>query len=141
MRTRRNECGSAIILAVILVAVMSIGVSAVWKYLHITLGEEKRIENDEAALHLAEAGLEKAVAELRVRPDDYRGEIGTPLGAGRFSVEVRPGTARAVYHIVARGEVGEGRFIRARKTLAAELALSSSNEVRRFHWIEEAKRP
>ncbi len=141
MRTQRNERGAAIILAVILVAVMSIGVSAVWKYLHVTLGEEKRMENAEAALHLAEAGLEKAVAELRVRPDGYRGEIGTPLGAGRFSVEVRPGTVRANYQIVSRGEAGEGRFIRARKTLVAEVALSSSNEVRRFHWVEEATRP
>jgi len=141
MSTQRNERGAAIILAVILVAVMSIGVSAVWKYLHVTLGEEKRMENAEAALHLAEAGLEKAVAELRVRPDGYRGEICTPLGAGRFSVEVRPGSAHAVYHIVARGEVGEGRFIRAHKTLVAELVLSPGNEVRRFHWIEEAERP
>lgn len=129
-----SNSGSALLLAVLLVAIMGIGSTALWRLLHSTLAEGRRYEKSEMALHLAEAGLEKAVAELRSQPDTYRGETDTQLGRGRFSVAVQPGPHPGEYRLESTGKLTDGGVAFARKTLEAELTLTNSGAVRVFHW-------
>jgi hypothetical protein len=131
--------GSALFLAVGLVAVMSIGGAALWRYLQSTLAEARRAEITAVAQHLAEAGLEKAVASLRENPRTYRGEENTPLGRGRFSVSVeqpRPGE----FIVIARGEMAETGDVQASQTLRAALTLSGRGEARAYHWAVEKRK-
>ncbi len=133
-RNPRN--GSALLMAVVLVMVLSIGAAAVWHYLHVTLRETARQEKLTMALHLAEAGLDKAVAELRARPG-YQGEQKTPLGRGRFSVTVTPQAASGGFQLVSTGEVAEDGRVQGAVVLAAELALGPDRTVKRYHWRKE----
>ncbi|HPO14129.1 MAG TPA: hypothetical protein PLI09_11840 [Candidatus Hydrogenedentes bacterium] len=136
---RNQRSGAALILAVVLVMVLGIGASAVWRYLHITLKETTRQEKLAVALHLAEAGLDKAVAELRTTPE-YRGEQNTPLGQGRFSV-VATTTAKDNFHLVSTGEMAEEGRVQGTVVLAADLALGPDRMMQRYCWhMEHEKR-
>ncbi len=134
-RTRNPRNGSALLMAVVLVMVLSIGASAVWHYLHVTLKETTRQEKLTMAMHLAEAGLDKAVAALRARPG-YKGEQKTPLGRGRFSVTVTKAAAGG-FHLVSTGEVAEDGRVQGTVVLAAELTLGPDHTVKRYHWRKE----
>jgi hypothetical protein len=137
---RHPDSGAALMMAVLLVAILTIGSSALWRHLHMTLGEGQRVEMAEAARALAEGGLDQAVARLRVQPDAYRGEQNTPLGEGRFSVTVEPLGFPGAYRLISHGELLGGKHVLTRQTLIAELALSPAGEVRRFQWSIEKKR-
>ena len=137
---RHSSRGAALMMAVLLVAILTIGSSALWRHLHMTLGEGQRVEMAEAARALAEGGLDQAVARLRVQPDAYRGEQNTPMGEGRFSVTVEPLGSSGAYRLISHGELLGGKHVLTRQTLIAELALSPAGEVRRFQWSIEKKR-
>jgi len=118
-----------LLMAVVLLAVVSIGAAAALRLYHITFRESTRAVKTEVARQLAEAGIENAVACLRIDPN-YSGEDNTPLGGGRFSVAVtRQGRG---YRLAATGEVvHEGRVLRA-VSREAQLELAASGAVRRF---------
>lgn len=127
-RTPRNA-GSALLMAVVLLAVVSVGAAAALRLYHIAFRESSRGVKQEVARQLAEAGIENAVARLRADAA-YAGEKDTPLGAGRFSVEVaRDGQA---HELVSTGEiVFEGRVMRA-AVVRARLELAAGGRVHRF---------
>ncbi len=136
---RNPRSGAALILAVVLVMVLGIGASAVWRYLHITLKETTRHEKLSVALHLAEAGLDKAVAELRAKPE-YRGEHKTALGLGRFSVTVTEESPN-VFRLESTGEMAEEGRVQGMVVLAADVALGPDRMVQRYSWrMEQEKR-
>lgn len=142
MNTRRGRPvrsrGSVLFLAVGLVAVMSIGSAALWGYLQSTLREARQAEIMAVSQHLAEAGLEKAVASLRNAPATYRGEENTPLGRGRFSVSVEQ--VRAGHYVVlSTGEMTDDGPVMARRALRAEVVLSPLGNVRDYHWAVEKR--
>ncbi len=132
---RDRQQGSVLLAAVVMVMILGLGGAALLKYLHVTLAETKRHENTEIALHLAEAGLDKAVAMLRVQPQTYRGESATPLGVGSFSVRVKPEEKQGAYRLSATGTIGEEGRVRLAKTLEAQLSLSPAGEVTRYSWV------
>lgn len=127
-RTPRNT-GSALLMAVVLLAVVAVGAAAVLRLYHIAFRESARGVKQEVARQLAEAGLDNALARLRVDAA-YAGEQNTPLGAGRFSVEVaRNG---GVFRIVSTGEVVfEGRVMRA-AVVRARVELAAGGRVSRL---------
>jgi len=137
---KSNQRGAALILALLLVAIMGIGCTAVWRYLHTTLSETRRYERTETVQHLAEGGLEKAVAELRAAGGRYRGEEHTPLGAGRFSVAVQPEEGKpGTYRLLSVGELEDGGHVFARRVLEADLQLTPDGEVQAFYWRIEKR--
>ncbi len=129
----RENKGSALIMAIVLIAVLGISNAALWKYLHVTLAQQARQERSEIAQHLAEAGLERAVALLRV-DGEYRGEQGTELGAGVFSVAVERTAAPRGYRIVSTGEITYEGATLAKRVLEAALLLSTDGAVQGYHW-------
>lgn len=125
--------GSALLIAIVLVAALSIGAAAVVRLTHLTLRESGKDAKTEVARQLAEAGIEKAVATLRANPA-YTGEERTPLGAGRFTVAVRrDGEAFAISSV---GEVVFHEEVKHRAALGARLVLDVSGMVRSFTWGE-----
>jgi hypothetical protein len=89
-------------------------------------------------MNLAQAGIEKAVAELR-RNSEYRGESHTPLGGGAFTVAVEPLEGQRRYRVVStgRGEAPERRFAHA--VLTVELALGPDGAVKGLYRREVAR--
>jgi len=130
---RDARSGAALICAVLLVAILTIGASALWRHLHITLAEGDRQEKNAVAQQLAEAGLDKAVARLRGAPAGYQGEQNTPLGEGRFSVTVLPQSG-GLYRLTATGELTDGPLVLTRRTLDGELKLTPAGTIERFGW-------
>jgi len=138
-RARAKE-GTALLLTVGYLAAMTIFASTFLGFLNRTLSNRTSVERQQICLNIAEGGVDKALAELRVRPNDYRGEKETPLGAGRFSVEVKPGDGTGAYLIVSTGELGEGELVVSRVQVVAEMTLSATGTVRELRWSEVKKR-
>ena len=89
--TRKSERGTALMFALVVLVILSTGTALLWKQLHDNLAQQRRSWHQEQAFQLAEAGLERAVAELRVAPDTFRGCEETALGSGTYEVKVQPG--------------------------------------------------
>ena len=128
--------GSALLVAVGYLAAITIFASTFLSFLNRTISNQRRTELKQICLNIAEAGVDKAFAELRARPTDYRGEKDTPLGKGRFSVEIEPGERRGEYAIVSTAEVTNGKLVLARARVAVDVVLSGSGTVRELRWSE-----
>jgi hypothetical protein len=136
MTTRHNERGTAMLAALILVMVLSLGATATWRHLHLVREQANRYEKQEVARQLAEAGLNKAIAMLR-QDAMYRGEAHTPLGAGRFSVDVARGTAPGAFELEAVGEIVNDGLVAHTAQLAAYLRLSPGGHILEYAWRAE----
>ncbi len=133
---RRESNGVALYLALGYLAILMLTAGTFLTLLNRALSAETRAEGHEAAGALAEAGIEKALAELGRGPDGYRGEADTPLGHGRFSVEVVPREGPRTYQIVSTGELLGDDFVIARTRVTAETAFSRSGDMRELCWRE-----
>lgn len=135
-KTEQRERGAALLMALMLVAVAGIGAGAVWSYLHVALHQSKRSEHTAVTQCLAEAGLDKAVAELRAKRP-YTGETNTCLDGGRFSVRVNAAGESGHYLLESLGEVANGSEVLARCALRAELTVSPEGGISRYQWRVE----
>jgi Tfp pilus assembly protein PilX len=139
MNRRSSTRGSVLIFVMLLVAILGLGTAEAWRHLHMTLKESTRIEYALNAQHLAEAGLDKALAALRAHAD-YRGEADTALGMGRFSVTVTPAAdAPRSYVLLATGKAGEAEHPIATRTLRAMLVLDAKGGIRQYRWQPEKR--
>ncbi|HIJ74248.1 MAG TPA: hypothetical protein HPP83_09125, partial [Candidatus Hydrogenedentes bacterium] len=75
----KNE-GTALLLAVGYVGAVSMLAAALLAALGHTITVAGKEEARQIAVAIAEAGIDKAVAELRAAPNTYRGEKQTQLG-------------------------------------------------------------
>lgn len=100
----RDEKGSALFLALAYLTAMTILVSVAFSAVHQSMKGRLAAERHMVALAIAEGGLEKALWELERNPAGYRGETGSPLGEGQFSITVDPSDERGTYTIAAVGE-------------------------------------
>lgn len=129
----RRDAGTAMWLALVLLMITSIGATATWRHMHHTMAYQKAVEKQEQCRNLAEAGLEKAVACLRIHAD-YRGESGTALGKGTFTVTVEarePG----LYLLASTGTMMSGK--KYQETMCARLRLREDGVVHSYNLIEE----
>ena len=83
-----NERGSALLTAIIFIVVLGTLVSAFLSNILAAHSSAKRSYQCQVAFNLAEAGIDKALAELSQPRSTYNGEKDTPLGEGVFSVFV-----------------------------------------------------
>ena len=138
-QVKANE-GTALLLTVGYLAAITIFASTFLGFLNRTASNRNSVERQQICLDIAEGGVDKALAELRNNPNDYRGEKNTSLGAGRFSVEVRRAEKERAYSIVSTGELADGAFVISRTRIIAEVTLSPNGTVRELHWSEVKKR-
>lgn len=136
---RINNRGAALLIALMMVGVLSVGAAALWQHLHYNLESGKRSEFSDAAQYLAEAGLEQAIAQLRTMPAEYRGEQSTPLGGGNFSVTVLPQNTPGAYRIESTGIFGAAPGC-AKRSLAAYLELSPDGAIQVYRcWAKKTR--
>jgi hypothetical protein len=128
--------GSALLITVMYLAAMTLFASTFLSFLNRTISHQRRTELKQICLNIAEAGLDKALAELRTHPTDYSGESGAPLGKGRFSVEVEPREQPGEYLIVSTAQVIGGKLVLSRARIAADVLLSADGTVRELRWSE-----
>jgi Tfp pilus assembly protein PilX len=133
-RRQHGQRGTALIFALVVVFVLSIGTSVLWKQLHANLNEQRRTWHREQAFQLAEAGLEHAIARLRTNPAGYTGETDVPLGAGAFSVQVTRPTGADTYVLESWGRLNQNTGIHDRAGLRARLRLDAGGAVAEYAW-------
>ncbi|MDZ4861185.1 MAG: hypothetical protein SGI88_19610 [Candidatus Hydrogenedentes bacterium] len=86
-QNRRNDRGSALLVALVLTIILTSLVGGFIMMLNTSMSASNRAARMQVSMQLAEAGIDKAVAMLR-SDIAYAGERDTPLGEGAFSVEV-----------------------------------------------------
>jgi len=135
---RRSDEGTALVLAIGYVGIVTLLASALLVQFHRTRDALVRAGADQQCFNLAESGIDKAVAELRAAPDGgYRGEQDIPFGKGRFSVAVEPGERPRSFRIRATGAIGGYEDMPPyTKTSYALLELSPNGNVTAFRYSE-----
>jgi len=109
MRNRaRNDEGAALLVAIVLTLLVTSLVGGFLVVLNNTTTGAMKSARSQVSMQLAEAGIEKAFAMLRVTPD-YRGEAGTPLGEGVFTVDIIPKEEAGGFHVTSRAWLGADR--------------------------------
>lgn len=83
-----TEQGSALLTAITFIVVLGTLASAFLYNVIATNSSFRRTSNLQVAFNLAEAGIDKAIAELSRFPSTYSGEEDIPLGEGTFSISV-----------------------------------------------------
>lgn len=131
---RQNQRGTALMFALMVMAILSIGTSVLWSQIHSQLAQQQQSWRKEQAIQLAEAGLEQAIAALRAAPGQYTGEAKVPLGPGSFTVTVTPGEGPGVFRIESWGELDFAAYRYDRAGLRAELKWSPSGTLERYSW-------
>ncbi|MCC6488006.1 MAG: hypothetical protein IT364_10950, partial [Candidatus Hydrogenedentes bacterium] len=106
------------------------------RFHHVRARSTERVRHT-ISLNLAEAGVEKALAELQRYPA-YAGESRTELGDGQFSVEVLPEATPGVYRLMSTAELDEARPTRAR--VKALVRVNPDGGVQVLEWAEESVR-
>jgi len=111
--------------------------AAFYEYLNRTASVAQKRQQHQVCLNLAEAGLDKALAELRARPGAYRGESLTPLGDGLFSVDVREEVPGQKYRITSTGAITGGKFMQAKGRVTASVRLGPGGGIEALRWMED----
>jgi len=138
MMSRSRSNGMALLLVLGFLSVLMIASGAVFTYLNKTMSRATTIQNQQICLNLAEAGVEKAVAELAAGRLDYRGENHTPLGEGSFSVEVVPGERTGEFVLTAMGYRGTDTS-KPQAGVVAKVLISGQGHVAIIRWQEVRK--
>jgi len=139
MKHPANRRGFALLMALGYLAVLSMAASVFLVYLNRAVTQGRNTELKTVALHLADAGVDKALAALQTAPEAYAGEAQTPLGEGRFSVEIERNGAPGQCSIISTGEVTDGDRVLSRARVVAEARLDPDGAVRSLDWTEVAK--
>ena len=129
---RQNQRGTALMFALMVMAILSIGTSVLWSQIHGQLAQQRQTWHREQAFQLAEAGLEQALVGLRAAPGQYTGEAAVPLGPGTFTVTIQPGAEPGTYQIESWGVLDFAAYRYDRAGLRAELKLSPSGRLERY---------
>ena len=116
--------GSALLIAIALVAILSIGSGVVYKSLHRALSEHSRFERDMIMSHLADAAIDRTLATLRVDPEKALGESSLALGGGMAHIEVYNDSMPHQYRIRVRTELRDGVVVRARAAYSAAVRIA-----------------
>jgi len=131
----QSQRGSALFVVMGYLAVIMIMSGAFFALLHVTLRHGNAAQWRQVCLNVAEGGMDKALAELRVNRDAYRGEARTAVGDGEFSVEVTP-QGRDGYRIVSTGCLRYDRFVSAQARITAEVTLGRNGNIDNLRWLE-----
>lgn len=133
---RSEDRGMALVIAVSYASVLGLMAAAFIGLLHQTHAQLVRNEWNQQALHLAEAGVAQAIANLRMDPA-YSGENGIEIGEDRVDIRVdavEPGRTYAVYAV---GALRNGDVVYRRRACRVALVIAPDGAVRIAGWSEE----
>ncbi len=132
----RKRGGVILLMVLALLAIGSLLSASFYMMLNAGLSDAYQRGRVQSAMNLADAGLEKAVASLRIDPH-YAGEGDTRLGEGAFSVAVAAGMKPGLWHIVSTGTFRPNqRSFHAKARVVADLQLDAQGRVQALNWRE-----
>jgi len=134
MRKKQNERGTALMFALFVLVILSTGTALLWKQLHGNLEQQRRSWHKEQSLQLAEAGLERAIAELRAAPEAYRGSEAVALGSGVYTVRVTPDDTAGGYVLESHGKLEGAAYPYDHSVLRGTVRLSPGGQVLSYTW-------
>ncbi len=135
-RPKGKEDGVILLMVLALLAIGSLLSASFYTLLNKGLSDAYQRGRTQTAMNLADAGLEKAVASLRL-DKHYAGEEKTPLGDGAFSVIATAGTKPGAWRIVSTGVFRPGsRGRQAKARVVADLQLDAKGQVLALNWRE-----
>jgi Tfp pilus assembly protein PilX len=122
---KHPQRGAAMLLAVIMMAVFAIMGSAYWRHLHVSIAHARDGAKQQLSRELAEAGIARAIAELRAGHTTFTGVERVPIGEGIYTVELTPleGTTR---EITATGALADGNELRRPVRIKARIHLDAA---------------
>lgn len=128
-RGKRNqvhaERGAAMLLTVIMMGVFAVMGTAYWRHLHVTLSHARDNAKAQISRELAEAGIARAIAELRAGNVAFTSAERVPLGEGIYSVTLGPKSTN-IQEVTATGALADGdelrRLVRIRATIHLDAA-------------------
>lgn len=123
-RTRNDE-GSVLFLALVLVVAMSAGASLAWMRMHQEIDRQRELRQSVATRWIAEGGIQYALQALREDPL-FRGVEQQALGEGVFSVTVMP--EEDAFIVASRGWFEDGSPAPATTNLIATLVRDAADE-------------
>ncbi len=87
MINRQYQQGQILLVGIVLMAILMTLSASLWGYTHLQIKASRQAVERSQALQLAEAGIDKAIAELN-RDSSFNGETAVPLGSGEFSTSI-----------------------------------------------------
>ena len=148
-----NTKGSALLIAILLVAILGIGAAAVFKHLNRSFDDYARFERDLKLVHLADAGIDAAIAALR--KGDVSETLDLTLGEGRVQVKLdREEETLNYWHRILQRLYSKGLgtwrisseaalqhdgLVRATEIYTATVRISPTGDVQRLSWQREKK--
>ncbi len=130
-----QNSGSALIIAITFLLIVSAVAAGALALTDRRWSEERQWERQVVARHLAEAGIDSAIARFHSAGRFDIGDAATALGEGRFRVTAQPLPA-SHYRLVAIGECQPDDIVTARATIEAEIAVSAKT-VSIVRWEEK----
>ncbi|HEY5601240.1 MAG TPA: hypothetical protein VIK81_04110 [Patescibacteria group bacterium] len=118
--------GQAAILAIVFLAVIVILIGSLYSRLGNFLFSGQSTIEKEQVLHLAEAGIDKAIWELNRTGGGYTGETDTSFGAGTFTTEVTT-IDSSTKKIESTAYIPNSTNQKRRKKITVRARLSSTN--------------
>ena len=150
---RSNTEGSALLIAILLVAVLGIGSAALYKHLNRSFDDYARFERELKLVHLADAGIDAAIAVLR--EGDAPETLNLALGEGRIQIKIERETETLGYgqrimqrlvaknlgawRITSQAALEHEGIVRAQETYSARVRISPTSMAQRLSWQREKK--
>ena len=129
MKRRTGQQGTALMFALFVIVILSLGTTVLWRQLHGNLEQSRMAWRQEAAFQLAEAGLNRGIAEIRAQGPSYGGVTDAPLGPGTFTLIVTPGNAPGTYEMTSTGMLTNAAYHYEMTTLSASVTLGPNGLV------------
>lgn len=134
-----RQCGAALLAAVILVAIVGIGISGLYRHLHRGINDYKRFERDLRVLHLAEAGIDAAIARMRNNMSHDPASINLRLGTGEIQVSITPTEHPDIYRITSRATLRYGPVVHGEDTYVVKVLDNRDGAISRLSWHREKR--
>jgi len=119
----------ALIVVIATMATMSILTTVMLLSIRGELDRGLADRNADTAGFLADAGVQKAIAEIASGHTAYRGESRTALGGGEYSVRVTTAGGDGTYVVESVGAVMDGDRVIHRETVTATVRLGAGGRV------------
>lgn len=135
-RTRNQGAGAALLAVLGYVTAVGLLASSFVLLVHRGMSAMREDQRTVVVMGLAEAGIDKAIAELRSQGPAYEGETATPLGAGEFSVSVTKLKQAGAYEVVSEARLPGIAARGANARITARIVFDGARRVKELRWTE-----
>lgn len=138
MKTRKhNKRGTAMLHALGMMMILSIGIATSWKYLIATMDQNAYNRHQAEARHIAESGAYAALDSLEKDPSLTQLPL-TPFANGVYSADISRTSGLHSLHIT--GRLGEAPPYRSSYVLEVLVSLDAQNTSHILRW-EKGEQP